>query len=105
MAQLTLVDAVLAYPNAPHRVNPTAPTRFQNPTCHPILLSSILHHFFCSSNVKSKLEMMNPIPPMTCGLQKNMMVMALGGQAVVSEGITFGRPVTVDTQNIVAAKS
>ena len=48
---------------------------------------------------------MKPIPPITCGVQKNIMVMALGGQAVVSDGITFGRPVAVDTQNIVAAKS
>lgn len=75
----TNVDNVNAYstgppsstanPNPPHSVNPIAPTRFQNPTCHPNSDGAGIYHLSCTSTMNNKLDTTNPVPPTTCGSQ------------------------------------
>lgn len=58
-----------ANPNAPQSVNPIAPTRFQNPTCHPNSDGAGMYHLSCTSTMNNKLDTTNPVPPTTCGSQ------------------------------------
>lgn len=54
-----------AKPNAPQRVNPRAPTRFQKPICQPSTVGAGKYHLFWVSSMNSQLEMMKPVPPTT----------------------------------------
>jgi hypothetical protein len=89
-----------------------APTKFQNPTCHPNESKGrIWYHFSCVSNMKSKLwsvsvdengrgylATVNPDPPMIWGTQYMPIV-----NGTFSMSMTPGMPVMVETQKIVAA--
>ena len=68
------VDSVDAYakagfsaanPSAPQRVKPRAPTRFHTPICQPREERFGRYHFVWTSSMKSQLDIMKPLPPMT----------------------------------------
>lgn len=76
------VDKVEAYwiaslvppnPTAPHAVKPRAPIKFQKPMCQPSTFGAGSHHFFCVSSMKSRLDTMKPVPPITCDACKNQL--------------------------------
>ncbi|KAK2615925.1 hypothetical protein N8I77_002646 [Diaporthe amygdali] len=58
-------DEPLAKPSAPQSVKPSAPTRFQNPMCHPSVVRDGVCQFGCVSSIKSQEDIMKPVPPTT----------------------------------------
>jgi hypothetical protein len=56
----------LQNPKRPDRKNPTAPTRFQNPTCQPMRWGCGRYHFGCSSNMNSSALTMKKVAPIAC---------------------------------------